>query len=382
MTEDTASLDLAVRQIYSAAAGRAPWQRALDDLALSAGARSVQLLGLDRQAGGILFSHAGSGTAPEAHLDYLRAWHRADPGLPALVSSRPSEWLHCHERFDESRMAADPFWQQYLIPAGGRYRSGTKIVEDEHLLVLFGVHHGSTPLATGAFDRLERFRGHLVEAISIYRHLRAARLEQLAAAQLLQGIAYPVVLVDAMRGILFRNRAAEEALREGDYIVDRGGLLGCAHPKEDAELTIAVQAIDRPRDAPPGASPARRFLRLRRTGDGSAVGVYVSALIPRPVTDAFGQPPAALLVFHDTGRHERLDPFVVAELYGLTPAEARVAVRLAKGQDVAGIARETGRSVETVRTHVKSILLKTGLERQSELVRALASLQPLQGPAA
>jgi DNA-binding CsgD family transcriptional regulator len=377
MPNDAASLDRAVRSIYSAAAGRLPWQLALDELGGSVRARSVQLLGLDRHSGGILFSHCGSGTAPSAHLDYLRRWHRADPGLPLLASSDGKAWMHCHERFDSRRVATDPFWQEYLIPNCGRYRSGTKIADDEHLVVLFGVHHGEDLLHPRAFDWLERFRGHLVEAMAVYRHLRAVRLEQAVAAQMLDGIAYPIVLIDAMRGILYRNLAASRALQAGDYIVDRGGLLVCAQPKDDAELTIAVQALGLPADAPTDGASPRRFLRLRRAR-GRPVGVYVSALIPPAVSDVFAHPPAALLVFHDTEQHARLDPVVVGEMFRLTPAEARVAVRLARGQGVAEIAAETGRSVETVRSQIKSILLKTGVDRQSQLVRVLASMQPLQ----
>lgn len=378
MSDDAARLDRAVRSLYSAAAGRSPWQLALDELGGSVQARSVQLLGLDRHTGGILFSHCGSGTAPEAHLDYLRRWHRLDPGLQLLAHSDGKAWMHFHERFDNARVAADPFWQEYLIPHCGRYRSGTKIADDERLVVLFGVHHGEAPLQPRAFDWLERMRGHLVESMAVYRHLRAVRLEQAAAVQMLDGIAYPVVLVDAMRGILYRNRAAASALQSGNYIVDRWGLLGCVHPTDDAELTIAVQALDLPGGKPiEGRAATRRFLRLHRAG-GGPVGVYVSALIPPAVTDAFAHPPAALLVFHDTEEHDRLDPMVVGEMFRLTPAEARVAVRLARGQGVAEIAAETGRSVETVRTHIKSILLKTGVDRQSQLVRVLASMQPLQ----
>ena len=378
MIRDPASLDRAVRSLYSAAAGRSPWRVALDELGNSVSARSVQLLGLDRDGGGVLFSHCGSGTSPEAHLEYLRHWHRVDPGLTLLAGSEGHGWIHFHERLDNDRVAADPFWREYLVPHCGRYRSGTKIADDGHVVVLFGVHHGEAPLQPQAFEWLERLRVHLVEAMAVYRHLRTVRLEHAVAARMLDGIAYPVVLVDAMRGILYRNRAAESALRTGDYVVDRGGVLGCAHPKDDAELTIAVQALDLPRGRPvPDDTTPRRFLRLHRT-DGQAVGVYVSALIPPAVTDAFAHPPAALLVFHDTEVHARLDPYVVAEMFRLTPAEARVAVRLARGQGIAEIAAESGRSIETVRSHIKSILVKTGVDRQSQLVRVLASMQPLQ----
>jgi len=56
---------------------------------------------------------------------------------------------------------------------------------------------------------------------------------------------------------------------------------------------------------------------------------------------------------------------------GLTPAEARVAVRMARGSSTARVARELGVSLETVRTHLKRIYAKLGTTRQADLVRIL-----------
>jgi DNA-binding CsgD family transcriptional regulator len=60
------------------------------------------------------------------------------------------------------------------------------------------------------------------------------------------------------------------------------------------------------------------------------------------------------------------------DLFGLTPAEARVACRLV-GETVDEVAEALGVGVATVRTHVQHLLAKTGTRRQSELVRLLVS---------
>jgi DNA-binding CsgD family transcriptional regulator len=53
---------------------------------------------------------------------------------------------------------------------------------------------------------------------------------------------------------------------------------------------------------------------------------------------------------------------------GLTRAEARVAARLARGSTLTEIATDLGVAHETVRTHLKRALAKTGTHRQAELV--------------
>ena len=64
----------------------------------------------------------------------------------------------------------------------------------------------------------------------------------------------------------------------------------------------------------------------------------------------------------------------VGELLGLTPRESQLAVALAEGRTVSEVARETGRSVNTVRWHLQHIYTKLGLSRQAELVRAVMAL--------
>ena len=44
-----------------------------------------------------------------------------------------------------------------------------------------------------------------------------------------------------------------------------------------------------------------------------------------------GPLPLALLVLHDGTQHAQCDPFVIQELFGLTPAEADIGHRLSRG---------------------------------------------------
>ena len=60
------------------------------------------------------------------------------------------------------------------------------------------------------------------------------------------------------------------------------------------------------------------------------------------------------------------------EIYGLTKAELAILKSLAVGQNAGLIAAETGRSIQTVRTQIKSILQKTGAKGQSDLIGMFA----------
>jgi len=60
------------------------------------------------------------------------------------------------------------------------------------------------------------------------------------------------------------------------------------------------------------------------------------------------------------------------QLYGLTPAESKIAVELLSGTEPKRIAERHSLSIHTVRVHIARILAKTETSRQADLVRLLA----------
>jgi DNA-binding CsgD family transcriptional regulator len=106
-----------------------------------------------------------------------------------------------------------------------------------------------------------------------------------------------------------------------------------------------------------------------RAGKNEVYEVNVSPLKPADKSGPAAALPLALVVIvrplPDAERIARR----VRRLYGLTEAEARVAAALALGETVEQIAVAHGVRVSTVRAQVRSIFEKTGVHRQTDLVR-------------
>ena len=66
---------------------------------------------------------------------------------------------------------------------------------------------------------------------------------------------------------------------------------------------------------------------------------------------------------------------LAAEIYGLSPAQIRLARLIVDGHDLAAAADALGVSVNTLRTQLQRIFDKTGVRSQSALVRALLSAE-------
>lgn len=88
-----------------------------------------------------------------------------------------------------------------------------------------------------------------------------------------------------------------------------------------------------------------------------------------------------LVVFYDFIWNSMLEN-VLSESFGLTASERAVVQGFAGGLSMAQIARQRGRSEETVRTQLKTIMAKTGTRSQLELLRLLFGFTALSEHAA
>jgi DNA-binding CsgD family transcriptional regulator len=128
-----------------------------------------------------------------------------------------------------------------------------------------------------------------------------------------------------------------------------------------------VQAGHSVQDAGPLAIPLRR-------DDGRLMAI--GHLVPIDRVEAGPMKGVrAILIANRAGPREALDPSLLQRLFGLSPAEARVACGIVEGQTLNTMADTFGVSRETVRSQLKRVLAKSGVERQVELAVLLGGLQ-------
>jgi DNA-binding CsgD family transcriptional regulator len=174
-----------------------------------------------------------------------------------------------------------------------------------------------------------------------------------ALDQLTLGIA----LLDSDACARYVNRIAQAIIAEGDGLSVRGGTCVAARSDDAAALRTAID----------------RVLTLKESASvflARPSGKRALALLIAPVGGS-RRPPAALVVITDPERgcvppKERL-----IQAYGLTPAEAALVRCLLQGHDVAATADQLRITLETARTHLRRVLVKTDTHRQSDLVRLL-----------
>ena len=82
----------------------------------------------------------------------------------------------------------------------------------------------------------------------------------------------------------------------------------------------------------------------------------------------------ALLTFAAIAPRPGPKPAVLAKIFGLTPAEAKLASLMAEGLNPEKAAEELYISRETARNQLKAVFAKTATHRQGELVALLSRL--------
>lgn len=372
----TKNVDLLISDLYAAANGRVAWQSALANIANHLDLWLVQLMSVDSRNGSLQFNvYGGDGNAPDAALDYVRFYNTIDPRLSLGLETPREKWISSRESHSDEFVANNRYYQDFLIPYGGGHMLGAKLIEVEHTQFLLAMveRHGGRILNPDSVPFLHQLKHHLNQALQCFVALQNTYAEFAVADAFLGQFARPMFLVDQFCALANYNEAAKDLLARGDLLTERDGYMRCAMAADSTKLNDAVASLNLI-DSEVQSAPTRRVVKMQSTR-GSSYLAFVSAMRPQETMGVFGQSSRALVVLHDPGAAQAaLDPFVVAECFDLTPAQANVAVHLTNGLVAKEIARQGGISLPTVRSHIRAIMGKTGTVRQADLVRILLSI--------
>ncbi len=378
-TRPVFDVDVIIRDLYRASAGLAEWIVPLKKMEEALNAWVVQFLCIDKRTGTLSFSYESGKASPECALDYFRHYSRIDPRAAMLAQMPAGNWIACEEHFDEAYVASSPFYQEFLLPYGGRYAFAAKIFEDAERALTFVMIRGREDQPFNIEERgmIQRLASHLLEAFQ-NNMLLSKKSEQLNVGQaVLERMRQPIILIDDVRRIMYCNKAGQAIIDRGDLLINANGLLSCADTECDVDMMLAMREIAL---APHNASHAavlpraeRRILRISKKGSPQRAIASMQALRPENTLGSFGFTPQVLVTIFEPGKLTTInpDPLLLATMFDLTPAEAKVAAALAKGHSPKKIATSLNLAVSTVRSQLKTIFGKTGAKRQSELVGML-----------
>ena len=192
-------------------------------------------------------------------------------------------------------------------------------------------------------------------------------------ARALDWCADGVALVEVDCTVSHANRAFASIARARDGIVTRKGAVEIADLQMRARLAAALGAMLREHEPAGGSEPID--FQLPRPSGAPAYIISIRPLLGAMPHDA--KRPVAVLFVRDRDVRGAGDARMLRDLFGLTTAEANLALALQRGVSPNDYARAHRISINTVYTRLRRIKEKTACQRLPELICRLAELRGL-----
>ena len=302
-----------------------------------------------------------------AHASYTGYYRQRDIWGHRLLSRPKPAAVHGFEVLDQATLERSEVYSDYYRRAG-----------------VFHALAGSFPVATDMgvlalsrqrqereFDdrdkaRLDALVPHVQRAVQIQQRLIAAEQQSALSFEMLERLGLGIAIVDAECRLLFANGVARQTLQAADGLSTAQGRL---RPRQAAQ-TASFQRVVR---------QAVATSLAKGTSPGGIISLQRPKAQPLPVLIAPYRAPAgsdghlhgaALVLFSDPGAFAIAPESAIAQMFGLSPAEARFVSALVAGQTMGEYANSVGISMNTAKTYMRQIFQKTGFNRQTDIVRA------------
>ncbi len=263
---------------------------------------------------------------------------------------------------------ANSYYQQWCAPHDVFHVMAANLATRAGSIYGFRVTRPESAPAFSATDieTGQRLLPHLRQALDAYlsvnRDRQLTSLYGRAMAQLMVG----AIVLDERGKVVECNAAASAILDLHDGLRIVGGQLEATYANDNRKLQQLVRnAMARSHAA---LTELTEAMSVNRPSGQLSWGLVVQPVSPDEWTEGKHRPSVAVFVRDIEGKAH--PPMRLAQqLFQLTPAETALAIQLANGLSLEEAAESLNIRRNTARAHLRSIFSKTGVRRQTELVR-------------
>jgi len=198
---------------------------------------------------------------------------------------------------------------------------------------------------------------HMLDHFALHHDFNSLRAEVSHLTGALDYLPIAMMLVNDEMKIVAANSSAKRILAAADGLSQKNG-----------RLSLRKNEIEQLHDAIVLQRDFECYIE-RSSPKAPYVVRVISATKKR-----YSATTLATLTIRDSGAAPATNSPLLSKVFGLTKAEARLAQALVCGASLPDAAKNLGVTHNTVRTHMKRIFEKTGLNRQAELVRLLSGM--------
>jgi DNA-binding CsgD family transcriptional regulator len=368
-----------IQRIYEAALDQSAWQAFVESLSDAYDGASVgfalQLPGLPRPQGALY----AVGFKPEYRARFGEYVAKGLPWDEARRKNFVGRFGLASEVFPDAKVAETEYYKGWMEP-----QDLAPVAPMGHTIAV----EGHTPVAAVAIFRTgsggpwrpkdlvlaDLLVPHLAQAYRIHSRVR----ETAALAEAIDRLPTGVILLDARGRRILANRSADYilALDDGLSVDDAGPR--ASRSGENAVLQEMIRAATAATTT--GQVPEGNVMAVTRASGRRAFPLMVAPLLSTTSESTLADAVAVLYV-SDLESHSLPRSETLRSLYSLTNAEIELVELLCDGCSLEESAEHRGVTMNTARSQLKQIFVKTNTSRQSELVRlVLAGIAPIRNP--
>ena len=290
--------------------------------------------------------------------------------LDPFVNLPTDKVVALEDMLPDEELVNSEYYRQYLEPVNLFRILGVDTMEPGGMMarLRFSRRRDEPRFSDKERQLLELITPHLRRAIQIYATINRTTSERDVYAGAVAQLAVASIILDEQGRVLSANPVAQVLLDQGDGLCVKGESLHIEGRDINKELQQAVTSVIRAQHR--GEPSVVRALRVPRSAGRSDLGLVVRPVPVSELSEGQSSPSAAIFI-SDPDLHESASRQALADLFELTPAEANLAILLARGLSLAEASQAQNISQHTARAQLKSIFAKTGVSRQAELVRLI-----------
>ncbi|MCF6762453.1 helix-turn-helix transcriptional regulator [Pseudomonas fragi] len=231
------------------------------------------------------------------------------------------------------------------------------------------------PKSAPAFSACERtlcgmFIPHLRRAMHVHNLIDRSESMNELYSQAISRLSVATIVLDQQGKVLSLNPMASELLEQADGLKLVGGHLEATYPSDNRELQRLVRNAFAGDGNNVQQGTVAEAMSVSRPSGQINLGVVVEAIATRDWAEGKGAPGVVVYIRDAVGRSLASET-LTKQLFNLTRAETALAMELANGLSLEEAAEALNVRRNTARAHLRSIFSKTGVRRQTELVRII-----------
>jgi DNA-binding CsgD family transcriptional regulator/PAS domain-containing protein len=211
---------------------------------------------------------------------------------------------------------------------------------------------------------------HLRRALNIHSEFTFLRLKQDALLKGLDRLVIGLILYDSNGQPVYINPTARAIIDTHPGMQLEGDDLFLTNQEDDKNLRKTI--VDTAAIDPDDSWKQSVAIGITHPDVEAPLPLLVTPMHANLITSDLDYDGARVAVFiSDPNLQQPISIDNLVSVYNLTPSEAQVAISLANGHSIDEIADLSNHSAHTIRSQLKSVFRKTGVSRQSELIKLL-----------